>query len=79
MPKVLVVAETKNGELKKPTLELLSLAKSMLQEPCVTRVGCPINTRSVKPGRWFLLIFTLPLASPEQPRSGSYLLKPEET
>ena len=29
MPKVLVVAETKNGELKKPTLELLSLAKSM--------------------------------------------------
>ncbi len=45
MPKVLVVAETKNGELKKPTLELLSLAKSMnLQAESVLIGNCLLYT-----------------------------------
>jgi electron transfer flavoprotein alpha subunit len=40
MPKVLVVAETKNGELKKPTLELLSLAKSMNLQAVLENGSC---------------------------------------
>ena len=44
MPKVLVVAETKNGELKKPTLELLSLAKSMNLQAESVLIGKEISS-----------------------------------
>ena len=46
MPKVLVVAETKNGELKKPTLELLSLAKSMNLQAESVLIGKEVSSQA---------------------------------
>ena len=46
MPKVLVVAETKNGELKKPTLELLSLAKSMNLQAESLLIGKEVSSQA---------------------------------
>ena len=46
MPKVLVVAETKNGELKKPTLELLSLAKSMNLQAESVLIGKDVSSQA---------------------------------
>ena len=46
MPKVLVVAETKNGELKKPTLELLSLAKSMNLQAESVLIGKGVSSQA---------------------------------
>lgn len=46
MPKVLVVAETKNGELKKPTMELLSLAKSMNLQAESVLIGKEVSSQA---------------------------------
>ena len=46
MPKILVVAETKNGELKKPTLELLSLAKSMNLQTESVLIGKEVSSQA---------------------------------
>ena len=46
MPKILVVAETKNGELKKPTLELLSLAKSMNLQAESVLIGKEVSSQA---------------------------------
>ncbi|MDP6329673.1 MAG: electron transfer flavoprotein subunit alpha/FixB family protein [SAR324 cluster bacterium] len=46
MPKVLVVAESKNGEIKKPTLELLSLAKSQNLQAETVLIGKDVSSQA---------------------------------
>ena len=46
MTKVLVVAETKKGELKKPSLELLSLAKSMNLQAESVLIGKEVSSQA---------------------------------
>ena len=46
MPKILVVAETKNGEIKKPTLELLNLAKSQNIQVDSVLIGNSVSSQA---------------------------------